>query len=102
MGVFVVFMLTPWFGQIDALPKGDIVLRVLGGTSGIVGSPASIILWFGMVAFCLSEDPSPVSHKVLWFLLFFATASFGSAAYFFMVYKKQVPGATTVLSSRMN
>ena len=89
MGVFVIFMLTPWFRQIDALPKGDIVLRVLGGASGIVGAPASIVLWFGMVAFCLFEDPFPVSHKVLWFLLFFATASFGSATYFFCVYRKQ-------------
>jgi hypothetical protein len=98
MGVFVIFMLTPWFRQIDALPKGDTVLRVLGGALGIVGSPASIVLWFGMVVFCLFEDRSPVSHKVLWFLLFFATASFGSAAYFFRVYRKQV-GATTVPAS---
>lgn len=90
LGIFMIFMLTPWFRQIDALPKVDIVLRVLGGASGIVGSPASIALWFGMVAFCLFEDPSPVSHKILWFLLFFATASFGSAASFFWVYRKQV------------
>lgn len=89
MGIFVIFMLTPWFRQIDALPKGDLVLRVLGGVSGIVGSPASIVLWFGMVFFCLFEDRSSVSRKVLWFLLFFATASFGSAAYFFKVYRKQ-------------
>lgn len=96
VGVFVIFMLTPWFRQIDSLPKGDIVLRVLGGASGIVGSLASIVLWFGMVAFCLVEDPSSVSRKVLWFLLFFVTASFGSAAYFFKVYKKQVQGTTTM------
>jgi hypothetical protein len=95
MGVFVVFMLTPWFRQIDSLPKGDITLRVLGAVTGVVGSPASIVLWFGMLAFCLSEDTSPVSRKALWFLLFFATASFGSAAYFFKVYKRQVLGATT-------
>jgi hypothetical protein len=33
-----------------------------------------------------------------WFLLFFATASFGSAAYFYQVYKKQVPIEITVTS----
>jgi len=98
MGVFVIFMLTPWFRQIDALPTGDIVLRVLGGAAGIVGAPASIVLWFGMGAFCLFEDPSPVSHKVLWFLLFFATASFGSAAYFFKVYSRQVQRAEPFIS----
>ncbi len=26
MGVFVIFMLTPWFQQIEALPKGEISL----------------------------------------------------------------------------
>jgi hypothetical protein len=63
--------------------EGDIALRVLGGALGIVGSPASIVLWFGMMAFCVFEDPSPVRHKILGFLLFFATASFGLVAYFF-------------------
>jgi len=102
MGVFVVFMFTPWFSEIEARPRADLFLRILVSPLAILAAPASIVLWFGMVAFCLFEDPSPVSHKVLWFFLFFATASFGSTAYFFKVYKKQVPGATAVLSSRMN
>lgn len=93
MGFFILFLLSPWFRQIDALPKVDFFLRVLGGASGIVGSPASIVLWFGMLAYCLFEDTSRISHKVLWCLLFFATASFGSAIYFFKVYKKQVAPA---------
>jgi len=99
MGVFVIFMFTPWFSDIEARPKADLFLRVLASPLAILAAPASLVLWFGMVVFCLLEDHSPASHKVLWFLLFLATASFGSAAYFFKVYRKQVPGATTVLTS---
>lgn len=96
MGIFVTFMLTPWFRQIDALPNGDIALRLLGGALGVVGALASIILWIGMAIFCLCEDRSAVGYKIWWFLLFFATASFGSAAYFFKSYRKQVVGGATV------
>src|SRR5208337_572997 len=99
MGVSLIFVLTPWFRQIDALPRGDIALRVLGGALGIVGSPASIALWFGMIAFCVFEDPSPVRHRILWLLLFFATASFGLVAYFFKVYSRQVQRTSIPVSS---
>jgi len=66
---------------------------VLGGALGVAGALASLIIWFGMVAFCLREDRSPLSTKIFWFILFFATGSFGAAAYFFMVYRKQVQGS---------
>jgi hypothetical protein len=92
MGFFMIFMLTPWFTQIEALPRGELTLRVLGGALGIVGAPASIIIWFGMVASCIFEGRSSGSVKVLWFLLFFTTAMFGAAVYFFKVYTKQVGG----------
>jgi hypothetical protein len=92
VGLFVIFMWSPWFQEIETMPRGDTVLRVLGGVVGIVGAPASIVIWFGMVAYCLREDRSPVGVKVFWFVLFFTTAIFGAAAYFFKVYRRQVPG----------
>jgi hypothetical protein len=92
MGAFMIFMLTPWFSQIEAIPKIQLLLRVLGGALGIVGVPASLVIWFGMVIFCVRDDRSPISTKIFWFILFFATAWFGAAAYFFKVYKKQVAG----------
>jgi hypothetical protein len=49
-----------------------------------------------MMAFCVREDRSPLSSKVSWFVLFFATAFFGAAVYFFDVYKKQVHGASAL------
>ena len=90
MGLFMIFMSTPWFDQIDKVRSTDFLLRVLGGALGIVGAPASLILLFGVAVFCLREDRSPIGAKILWFVLFFATACFGAAAYFFMVYRKQL------------
>jgi hypothetical protein len=99
MGLFMLFMLSPWFQHVETMSRGEIVLRVSAGALGIVGVPASLVIWFGMVTFCLREDRSPIGIKVLWFILFFTTAIFGAAAYFFKVYKKQVQGATTVPAS---
>ena len=88
MGIFMLFMLTPWFQQMQAVPWAKFTLQVVGGTLGVVGAPASVVIWFGMVIYCLSEDH--VSSKFFWFILFFGTAWFGAAIYFFTVYRKQV------------
>lgn len=92
MGVFMAFMLTPWFRQIDSFRAGDLILPVLGGTAGVAGAPAALILLFGMAEFCLREDKSPIGDKILWFIAFFFTACFGAALYFFVVYRKRVRG----------
>jgi hypothetical protein len=51
MGIFMAFMWTPWFRQIDSLRAGDLILRVLGGALGIAGAPAALILmvWDGRI-----------------------------------------------------
>lgn len=85
MGIFMLFI--PWFVQIQAV-QIKLPLQVLGGALGVVGAPAALIIWFGMMIFCVREDH--VSSKVFWFILFFATAWFGAAIYFFTVYRKQV------------
>jgi hypothetical protein len=90
MGVFVAFMFTPWFQRVDSQPNVDLILRALGGALGVTGVPASLIIWFGMAAFCIRVDRSSLSTKVVWFVIFFATASFGAAAYFFWVYRRLV------------
>lgn len=95
VGIFLLFMSTPWFNHIDSLPRGDVTLRILGGILGLLGSLAGIIIWFGMAIFCIYNDRSSLGAKILWFILFFCTASFGSVAYFFKVYKKQVSPATS-------
>jgi hypothetical protein len=92
VGFFMIFMLSPWFHEIEAMPRGELFLRVLGGAFGVVGAPASLIIWFGMVVFCLREDQSRLGNKILWFVIFFTTAFFGATAYFFTVYRRQVHG----------
>jgi hypothetical protein len=94
MGLFMAFMFTPWFGQIEAIARGDLLLRVLAAPLALVAPLASLVLLVGMVVFCVREDPSPISAKLLWFILFLATGPFGSAAYFFRVYRKQVQDAS--------
>jgi hypothetical protein len=92
----MLFMLSPWFQQTEAVPQARLALQVFGGALGLVGAPASLIIWFGMAVFCVREDRSRLSTKIFWFVLFFATAWFGSAAYFFSVYRKQVEGVSVL------
>ena len=96
VAAFMSFMLTPWFQQVESIRGGVLGLRLLGAPLGVVGAPATLILLFGMMAFCVREDRSPPSSKILWFVVFFATAFFGAAVYFFAVYRKQVHGASAL------
>jgi len=86
----MLYTLSPWFHPIEPKPQDMLVLEVLGALLGVVSGTASLVIWFGMVVFCLCEDRSPLSGRIFWFILFFAAAWFGAAAYFFVVYRKQV------------
>ena len=80
----------PWFQQLWTVPRGNLTIELLAGGLGAVGAVASLVIWFGMAAFCLRGDNSPLRAKIFWFVLFFAVAWFGSVAYFFRVYTRQV------------
>jgi hypothetical protein len=95
MGLLMTFMLTPWFQEIEAVPTYDLVLRIFAFPLALLGAPASLVLWFGMVAFLIREDRSPGRVKVLWFVLFFTPSIFGAAFHFFKVCRKQVQDATS-------
>ena len=90
MGMFMAFMPTPWFSQIVAMHRGELLLRILGALLGILGGPASLVILFGMAIYCIREDDSSTGSKVLWFAVFFITAPFGATAYFFSVYQQQM------------
>jgi hypothetical protein len=94
LGVLVIFMLTPWFQQIEAVPDAYLLLRVLVAPIALVIAPAFFVIWFGMAAFCIRRDRSSVSDKIMWFILFLATGPFGSAAYYFRVYRRQMGDAS--------
>lgn len=93
LAILMLFALTPWSKQVESLRGIKPLLYLLGGTVGVVGVPASIIIFLGMVVFCVRGDPSPIHVKILWFILFFATAMFGAVVYFFTVYLRQVRDA---------
>ena len=90
VGIFVLLMPTPLFDAVRNTAAGDAALRVMGAVLGIMGAPAALIIWFGMLIFLFQEDRSTRGTKVLWFIVFFLTACFGSTAYFFSVYRKQI------------
>jgi Phospholipase_D-nuclease N-terminal len=90
VGMFMTFMATPWFWQLAAMPRGQLLLRILGGTAGVLGGPASLVLIFGMTVSCIREDNSSTSTKVFWAVFCFFTAPFGAMVYFFSVYRKRV------------
>jgi hypothetical protein len=68
------FMLTPWLSQIESLPEAEFMLRILGALLGVLGAPASLIIWIGMLLFCAREDDSRISSKAFWFILFSSLA----------------------------
>jgi len=82
--------LTPWSRQIAGVRGSEIFRYALGGATGLVGVPASLIILFGMSIFCVREDRSPTRVKVLWFALFLVTAWFGATAYYFAVYRRRI------------
>lgn len=87
-GLFA-FVETPWFHRLEMVPSAVLLARVLGGVLGVIGAVTGLILWVGMAYSCARRDRSRFSAKVLWFILFFVAGPFGSAAYYFFVYKKQ-------------
>ena len=86
-GAFMAFMLTPWFWHLEAIQSSKLALRIIGGSLGVLGAPAALLIMFGMTSHCLRRKDCSRSDKLLWFLFFFATAWFGAALYFFSVYQ---------------
>jgi hypothetical protein len=49
-----------------------------------------MVMLFAMTSACLRDSTSSTGDKLLWCIVFFATACFGSAVYFFSAYRPQV------------
>ena len=49
-----------------------------------------LILPLGMAAHCISQYQAPVSEKFMWFGMFLLLAPFGSALYYFAIYRRQL------------
>jgi hypothetical protein len=88
-GIFMAFMLTPWFRQTDASTMGKLVLQILVSPAALLGAPAVLIIIVGMAIHCLTNSAFSIGTKILWSVFVFCTAPFGAEIYFFTVYKKQ-------------
>ena len=67
-----------------------VILPVILGCLGLVGSPAGLLLFVGMLAYLLKCDHLPRNKKTLWLIAFFMGWGLSAAIYFFAVYRKQV------------
>lgn len=88
MGLFLIFMNTPWFQHFKTIPSGALYLRIADALIGTLGASAALILMFGMAVYFAAKDRSQLSTKIGWLVAFSVTTCFGSALYFFTVYRK--------------
>jgi hypothetical protein len=88
--VLIVFViaLTPSYDAIMSNTVPRIAFQIVSGCIGVIGVLAGMVLFLGMLGYLFLLDQS--SWKVLWLIIFFFTACFGSSIYFFTVYKRQV------------
>jgi len=92
LGLMFLIAFTPVYDAITANTTGRIGFQVIGGCVGIIGAPAGIVIFLGMLAYLFLFDRT--SWKLLWVIVFLFTAWFGSSIYFLAVYRKQVAHAT--------
>jgi len=92
-------ILGPFKGTIASTPTVDIVVMTLGTSIVSLCMLSVLIIVLGMAIFCVWVDRSSAGAKILWFLLFFSTAPFGSVVYFFCVYRKLVVASHEVVNA---
>jgi hypothetical protein len=82
-------------------PESPLVLAVvvLWSVLLVISAFSFLALAFGMAIYCVVFDPSPAIGKVFWFILFFFAWPFGSAIYYFAVYRKPTPIRPEVLNA---
>ena len=97
LGIAVILMLTPWINLVQGATTGALLVRTLGASIGVASVVAGPAIFLGMATFCFIKDRSPRSVKLLWFVVFVLTACFGSAAYFFAVYRRYAKPSSTVV-----
>jgi hypothetical protein len=92
LAIFLV-LVWPAYDLIAAHPLELLAIRIIGGFLGVVGSIAAVAISFGMLWYLVRYDRASVKSRVIWFMIFGLTFFFGSTAYFFAVYRRQVAGS---------
>lgn len=65
----------------------------------LFGIPAALILWGVMGYHCSLNARLSKGARIAWFLLFFTIGWYGSALYFFAVYRREAVAALQPTSS---
>jgi len=98
LSIAIIFMLTPFINLVQGPSTGAFLVRALGASIGVASVAAGPIIFLGMAIFCLVKDCSTRAIKILWFVIFLTTSCFGSAIYFFAVYRNYIrPGGIVQL-----
>jgi hypothetical protein len=92
-GLFAVWMKTPFFVQFNSPLWLFFPVALLAASLALVGIPAALILWGAMGYYCSLNTRLSKGARIAWFLLFFTIGWYGSALYFFTVYRRETVAA---------
>jgi hypothetical protein len=92
-GVFFVWMRTPFFVQFNSHSWLSFAVALAGASLVLFGIPAGFILWGAMGYFCSLNSSLSKGARLAWFVLFFAIGWYGSALYFFAVFRREAISA---------
>ena len=87
-GVFAAWMATPFFVQFNSPPWLFFPVAFVGALVVLFGIPAALTLWGAMSYFCSRNFRISKGARIAWFLIFFTIGWYGSAIYFFVVYRR--------------
>jgi len=90
LGVIFVAYIAVWENAPSHFAR--VILPVILGILGCIGSVAGLVIFFGMLAYLFKCDRPAGIWKILWLIIFFTSGCFGSAVYFFLIYRRQVRG----------
>src|SRR3954469_24895094 len=65
------------------------VIALLAASLVLFGIPAALVLWGAMGYFCSRNYRISKGARIAWFLMFFTIGWYGSALYFFAVYRRE-------------
>jgi hypothetical protein len=92
-GVFVAWFKTPFFAQFNFHSWLLFPVALVAALLVLFGIPAAFILWGAMGYYCSLNSRISKGARFAWFLLFFTTGWYGSALYFFTVYRREAVAA---------
>jgi hypothetical protein len=92
-GVFFAWTATPFYVRPDSNAWLFYPAAIIAASLLLFGIPAALVLWGVMGYHCALNGRISKGARLAWFLLFFTIGFYGSAIYFFTVYRREVVAA---------